>query len=94
LTYYAGVMTARSSKRMCLGPGITRITALVGGLKLSLRELIKNRDDVDDSVVDDMIAEYKEQIEGATGLFQLEEAMQSVFGLEPDYLDDEEVSVW
>lgn len=56
----------------------------------SIRETIKQRDDCDDSDVDDMLAEVKELILDGE---DPEEALAQVFGLEPDYVYDPELGL-
>ena len=55
----------------------------------TVREIIKRRDNCGDEVVDDMLADLVEEV--ADG-YDPEEAIASIFGLEPDYLWDGEVA--
>lgn len=54
----------------------------------SLREVIKRRDEIDDASFDEMLEEFKDNLEIGE---DPEEALQDVFGIEPDYIFDPDI---
>lgn len=54
----------------------------------TIRDIIKRRDGVTDSDVDDMFGEFKDMMDDGE---DLKVALSRVFGLEPDYCFDHEL---
>jgi hypothetical protein len=64
---------------------------------LSVREIVKARDGIDDAAFDDLLAAFQEELGDlkADGLmYEAEELIEDHFGLEPDYLFDRELNVF
>ena len=57
----------------------------------SIRSIMKRRDGMEDSDIDELIEQFREDVEGG---MDPEELMVEYFGLEPDYLFDPELDLF
>lgn len=58
---------------------------------MSLREVLRDRDGMSPDEIDEIISDFKADLEKAISRGDLEEAeelVQTYFGLEPDYLEE------
>jgi hypothetical protein len=60
----------------------------MNGNEETVREIIARRDGLSDDEIDDMMAEFSDLLDEGE---DPEQALQDVFGLEPDYVWDNEI---